>query len=197
MQKNIISACDDKERYSRSGHHINLVLKNTFKNNDKEIVKINENIEKLKTFVTLMKRKSLMRKFSQNSKAIPQEVETRFNSIYRMLKVFIEVYNDLKIFIVIDKDLQTKLLMIDEVIKVTKILQIFDKSTLILSENSSPTIQLVIQIKRKIISKLKIDEQDSYSIKALKQILKSNVEKYMKTHLIHNLALFSIQNVNI
>jgi hypothetical protein len=55
-----------------------------------------------------------------------------------MLKVFVEVYNDLKTFIAIDKDLQTKLLMIDEkVIKeVTKILEIFDKSTLILSENS-------------------------------------------------------------
>ncbi len=90
-------------------------------------MKINENIEKLKAFVTLMKRKSLMRKFSTNFKAIPQEVETRFNSIYRMLKVFVEVYNDLKTFIAIDKDLQTE---------VTKILEIFDKSTLILSENS-------------------------------------------------------------
>jgi hypothetical protein len=69
-------------------------------------------------------------------------------------------------------------------------LEIFDKSTLILSENSSPTIQLVIQIKRRIISKLKIDDKDSDSIIAFKQILKSNVEKYMKTHLIHNLALF-------
>jgi hypothetical protein len=39
--KNMISACDDKERYSCSRHNINLVLKNTLKNNDKEIVKIN------------------------------------------------------------------------------------------------------------------------------------------------------------
>ncbi len=105
-----------------------------------------------------------------------------------MLKVFVEVYNDLKTFIAIDKDLQTE---------VTKILEIFDKSTLILSENSWPTIQLVIQIKRRIVSKLKIDDKDSDSIKAFKQILKFNVEKHMKIHLIHNLALFSIQNVKI
>jgi hypothetical protein len=109
-----------------------------------------------------------------------------------MLKVFLEVYNDLKTFIAIDKDLPTKLLMIDEELikEVTKILEIFDKSTLILSENSCPTIQLVVQIKRRIISKLKIDDKDSDSIKAFKQISKFNVEKYMKTHLIHNLALF-------
>lgn len=52
--------CDHKEKYSCSGHNINLSLKNTFNNENEEIVKIKFNIENVKSLVTLMKRKGLI-----------------------------------------------------------------------------------------------------------------------------------------
>ncbi len=45
-----------------------------------------------------MKRKGTMRKFAENLKTIPKSIETRFNSIHLMLKIFVEVYDDLKEF---------------------------------------------------------------------------------------------------
>jgi hypothetical protein len=65
-----------------------------------------KNIEKVKDLVTLMKRKGIVRKFTENFKSIPQSIETRFNSIYLMLKVFVEVCDNLKEFLVIDKKLK-------------------------------------------------------------------------------------------
>ncbi len=46
-----------------------------------------------------MKRKGIKRKFAENFKSIPQSIETRFNSIYLMLKIFVEVYDNLKEFL--------------------------------------------------------------------------------------------------
>jgi hypothetical protein len=57
-----------------------------------------KNIEKVKDLVTLMKRKGTMRKFAENLQTIPKSIETRFNSIYLMLKIFVEVYDALKEF---------------------------------------------------------------------------------------------------
>ncbi len=45
-----------------------------------------------------MKRKGTMRKFAENLQTIPKSIETRFNSIYLMLKIFVEVYDALKEF---------------------------------------------------------------------------------------------------
>jgi hypothetical protein len=86
-----------------------------------------------------MKRKGIKRKFAENFKSIPQSIETRFNSIYLMLKVFVEVYDNLKEFLVIDKKLQSDLLLIDEDIikELVPLLEIFDKTALIASQNSS------------------------------------------------------------
>ena len=92
------------------------------------IIWINKNIQNLKTLVTNVKHKRLVRKFAQNFKAIPEEVETRFNSIYRMIKVFLQVYNDLKTS-TIDRDLQLKLVSIDEKMMrdIAIVLEMFDR----------------------------------------------------------------------
>jgi hypothetical protein len=49
-----------------------------------------------------------MRKFAEKHRAILQEIETRFNSTYHLLKVFAEQYENLKEFIKIDEELQIK-----------------------------------------------------------------------------------------
>jgi hypothetical protein len=77
--RNMISACDDKDRHSCSGHNINLALKHTFLENNNSIKKIKLNLDRVKNIITLMKRKGLMRDFELKFKSIPQEVETRFN----------------------------------------------------------------------------------------------------------------------
>jgi hypothetical protein len=138
-----------------------------------------------------MKRKGLMRDFELKFKSIPQEVETRFNSKYHMINAFIDVYENLKEFAKVDKDLVLEVLSIDEAVlkDIIPIFKIFDTSTLILSQNNSPTIHLVIQIKRRIISNLKSITSDSEIISDLKKILTTNVEKFMKIHFIHNFAL--------
>jgi hypothetical protein len=38
-----------------------------------------------------------MRKFAQKHRAIPQEIETRSNSTYHLLKVFAEQYENLRV----------------------------------------------------------------------------------------------------
>jgi hypothetical protein len=108
-----------------------------------------------------------------------------------MLKVFAEQYENLKEFIKIDKELQISVSSVNEEIvkEILPILEMFDTSTLILSQNSSPTIQLVFQIKRKILLKLESDQNDSKYIKKFKTILKANVQNYMKIHDIHKFAL--------
>jgi uncharacterized membrane-anchored protein YhcB (DUF1043 family) len=55
-------------------------------------------VDDIKEIVTTMKRKDLMRQFSEKYRAIPQEVETRFNSTYNLLKDFVEQYENLKKF---------------------------------------------------------------------------------------------------
>jgi hypothetical protein len=102
--RNMITALDDKERYSCSCHNINLALKHTL-NNENEIIKIKETIDCIKGVDGSIKRKGLMRKFAQKHRAIPQEIETRFNSTYQ---VFAEQYENLKEFIKIGKELQIK-----------------------------------------------------------------------------------------
>jgi hypothetical protein len=64
--RNMISALDDEERYSCSGHNINLALKHTLNNENEEIIKTKETIDCIKGIVTSMKRKGLMRKFAEN-----------------------------------------------------------------------------------------------------------------------------------
>ncbi len=94
-----------------------------------------KNIEKVKDLVTLMKRKGIVRKFAENFKSIPQSIETRFNSIYLMLKVFVEVCDNLKEFLVIDKKLKWDHPLIDEDIikELVPLLEILYKTTLIVS----------------------------------------------------------------
>jgi len=137
-----------------------------------------------------MKRKGLMRDFELKFKSIPQEVETRFNSKYHMINTFIDVYGNLKYFAKIDKHLLLEVLSIDEAIvkDIIPIFKTFDTLTLILSQNNSPTIHLVIQISRRIISNLKSSTSDSEIISGPKKIL-TNGEKFMKIHFIHNFAL--------
>ncbi len=55
-------------------------------------------MDDIKEIVTTMKRKDLMRQFSEKYRAIPQEVETWFNSTYNLLKDFVEQYENLKKF---------------------------------------------------------------------------------------------------
>lgn len=89
--------------------------------------------------------------------------------------------------------MQTKLLSIDEIIikDVLPVLEMFNKLTLILSQNNSPTIHLVKQIKRKLITRLEEKSTDSKTMREFKNILKTNVEFYLKIHFIYN---FLIQN---
>ncbi len=189
--RNMISACDDKDRYSCSGHNINLALKHTFLENNNSTKEIKLNLDRVKNIITLMKRKGLMRDFELKLKSIPQDVETRFNSKYHMINAFIDVYENLKDFAKVDKDLLLEVLSIDEAIlkDIIPIFKMFDTSTLILSQNNSLTIHLVIQIKRIIISNLKSSTSDSEIISDFKKIFTTNVEKFMKIHFIHNFAL--------
>jgi hypothetical protein len=187
----MINALKDRNWVSCCGHNLNLIIKNSLKSEKENIQTIMKNIEKVKDLVTLIKRKGIMRKFAQNFKSIPQSIETRFNSIYLMLKIFVEVYDNLKEFLVIDRKLQSDLLLIDEDIikELVPLLEIFDKTTLIVSQNSSPTIHLVIQLKRRLLSLLKSEEKDSQALNELKAMLTINVEKYLKIQFIHKLAL--------
>jgi hypothetical protein len=73
------------------------------------------------------------------------------------------------------------------------IITIFNTSIQYISENAVPTIHAVILIKR-ILAQLEIEETDNEIIKILKVTLKQNVEKYFKIHLIHKIAIFTIQN---
>jgi hypothetical protein len=87
--------------------------------------------------------------------------------------------------------LQISVISVDETVlkEILPLLEMLNTSTLILSQNSSPTIHLVLQIKRRILSKLETNENDSEAIKAFKTILKSNVENDFKIHFIHKFAL--------
>jgi hypothetical protein len=69
--RNMITACDDKERYSCTGHNMNLALKHTFSNESEEMKIIQKTVNSVKEIVTSMKRKGLMRKFSEKFRAIP------------------------------------------------------------------------------------------------------------------------------
>jgi 23S rRNA U2552 (ribose-2'-O)-methylase RlmE/FtsJ len=71
-------------------------------------------MDKVKIVVTLMKIKGLMRKFAEKHKSIPQEVETRFNSKFQMIKIFSDMFENLKTFSLIDKELQISLLSVNE-----------------------------------------------------------------------------------
>jgi hypothetical protein len=73
--------------------------------------------------------------------------------------------------------------------EVLPLLELFNTSTLILSQNSAHTIQLVIQIKKTILSNLEIDKNESKTVQTFENIMKSNVEKYLKIHFIHKFAL--------
>jgi hypothetical protein len=73
--------------------------------------------------------------------------------------------------------------------EVLPLLELFNTSTLILSQNSAHTIQLVIQIKKTILSNLEIDKNESKTVQTFENILKSNIEKYLKIHFIHKFVL--------
>jgi hypothetical protein len=107
-----------------------------------------------------------------------------------MINAFIDVYENQKDFAKVVKHLLLEVLSIDEAIlkDMIPIFKMFT-STLILSQNNSPTIHLVIQIKRRIISNLKSSTRDSEIISDFKKIFTTNVEKLMKIHFIHNFAL--------
>jgi hypothetical protein len=190
--RNMISACNERERYSCCGHNLNLVLKNTFSDSNEVIKNIKENMDKVKIVVTLMKRKGLMRKFAEKHKSIPQEVETRFNSKFQMIKVFSDMFENLKTFSLIDKELQISLLSVNEEIlkEILPLLEILNTSTQYISQNTVPTVHAVILIKRRILAQLEVEETDNEIIKILKETLKQNVEKYFKIHLIHKIAIF-------
>jgi hypothetical protein len=54
--RNMISACNERERYSCCGHNLNSVFKSTFSESNEVIKNIKENMDKVKIVVTLMKR---------------------------------------------------------------------------------------------------------------------------------------------
>jgi hypothetical protein len=112
--KNIINALKGRNWVSFCGHNLYLIIENSFKSEKENIRTIMKNIEKVKDLVTLMKRKGIVRKFAENFKSIPQSIETRFNSIYLILKTFVEVCDNLKEFLLIDKKLESDRLLIDE-----------------------------------------------------------------------------------
>ncbi len=148
-------------------------------------------MDDIKEIVTTMKTKGLMRQFSENYRAIPREIETRFNSTYNSLKVFVKQYKNLKEFTKRDKELPVNIISVKEEVieKVLPLLEVFNTSTLILPQNSAPTIQLVIQIKRRVLSNLEIDKNEGKTVQTFKNIMKSNVEKCLKIHFIHKFAL--------
>jgi hypothetical protein len=125
--KNIINALKDRNWVSFCGHNLYLIIENSFKSEKENIQTIKKNIEKVKDLVTLMKRKGIVRKFAENFKSIPQSIETRFNSIYLILKIFVEVCDNLKELLVIDKKLKSDRLLIDEDIikELVPLLEIF------------------------------------------------------------------------
>jgi hypothetical protein len=98
-----------------------------------------------------------------------------------MINAFIDVYENQKDFAKVVKHLLLEVLSIDEAIlkDMIPIFKMFT-STLILSQNNSPTIHLVIQIKRRIISNLKSSTRDSEIISDFKKIFTTNVGKLMK-----------------
>ncbi len=53
-----------------------------------------------------------MRQFSENYRAIPREIETRFNSTYNSSEVFVKQFKNLKEFTKRDKELPVNVISV-------------------------------------------------------------------------------------
>ena len=120
-------------------------------------------VEEAKKLVGTLKKNDILKKLEI---FIPQSCETRFNSIYLMLKKFQENYERILNCSRENKidNILAKLIAIDSnlLIKYVNILEYFYNATLDLSSNSWPTIHKVIPYKILLenICKVELEDED-------------------------------------
>jgi hypothetical protein len=177
---------------SCAGHNINLVLKHTLK--DSKLKLIPTLVKNVKEIITLLKRSCKMRDLSKLGLYLPQEVETRFNSKYKMLKEFMLKFENIRSYAFENNNLNLGSLILGINMKIIKplveILENFNTATELLSYNEKPTLNLVLPLRQKLLTTCEINESDILEIKEFKSVLKCNIEKYYKISDIHKIATF-------
>jgi hypothetical protein len=189
---NVVNACKGYIHVSCAGHNINLVLKHSLK--DSKLKLIPNLVKNVKEIITQLKRSCKMRELSKLGLSVPQEVETRFNSKYRMLHQFMLKFENIRSYAFDNNNSNLGSLILGINMKIIKplveILKNFNTATELLSYNEKPTLNLVLPLKQKLLTICEVNENDIMEIKHFKSVLKSNIEKYYKISDIHKVATF-------
>lgn len=143
-------------------------------------------INAIKALVSYFKRTGLNAELPMTLK---QDVPTRFNSEFIMLKSYLESAEDVK-RVLLRKNELTKIAAIDEVLinELVQFLEPFSTCTDDLSGDKYPTIQRVALNYHKLKQHIIITESDSFEIRALKHQSKICFDEYCKVKDIHYVA---------
>ncbi|KAL7638101.1 UNVERIFIED_CONTAM: hypothetical protein RMT77_011726 [Armadillidium vulgare] len=186
---NIVKAFQDYKRLNCLSHIINTILHHTF-NEDylkEKLPEIQRVIQLSSNFEKLLKE----REFSKNlQNKVLQEIETRWDSKFFILKSILDHYNRIQNLKVEGKFPQLGNIPKDNIEDLVYFLKGFKDSLDELENKNSPTIHLVLLIKLDLLKHLKVSEQDSEILKTLKKRAIEFLHAEYQILPIHKILLF-------
>ncbi|KAB7505385.1 Transposable element Hobo transposase [Armadillidium nasatum] len=187
---NIVKAFQDNNRLNCLSHIINTILHHTF-NEDylkEKLPEIQRVIQLLSNFEKLLKEYE----FSKNNleHKVLQEIETRWDSKFVILKSILDNYNRIQNLIVEGKFPQLGNIPKDNIEDLVYFVEVFKDALDELEKKHSPTIHLVLLVKLNLEEHLKVSEQDSVNLKTLKERANGFLQAEYQILPIHKISLF-------
>jgi hypothetical protein len=122
-----------------------------------------------------------MRDLSKLGLYLPQEVETRFNSKYKMLNEFMLKLENIRSHAFENNNLNLGSLILGINMKIIKplvqILENFNTATKLLFYNEKPTLNLVLPSRQKLLTICEINENDIMETKVFYCVILKNIIK--------------------
>ncbi|KAB7505383.1 Zinc finger protein [Armadillidium nasatum] len=186
---NIVKAFQDYNRLNCLSHIINTILHHTF-NEDylkEKLPEIQRVIQLSSNLIKLLKECE----FSMNLKhEILQEIESRWDSKFVILKSILDNYNRIQNLIVEGKFPNLENIPKDNIEDLVDFLGFFKDALDELENKNSPTIHLVLLVKLDLQEHLKVSEHDSVNLKTLKERANAFLKDEYQILPIHKISLF-------
>ncbi|KAL7638098.1 UNVERIFIED_CONTAM: hypothetical protein RMT77_011723 [Armadillidium vulgare] len=186
---NIVKAFQDYNRLNCLSHIINTILHLTF-NEDylkEKFPEIQRVIQLLSNFEKLLKECE----FSKNLEhSVLEEIETRWDSKFVILKSILHHYNRIQNLIVEGKFPHLENIPKDNIENLVCFLGGFKVALDALEKNNSPTMHLVVRVKLYLQEHLKVSEHDSVNLKTLKKRANNFLNDEYQILPIHKISLF-------
>ncbi|KAB7506846.1 Transposable element Hobo transposase [Armadillidium nasatum] len=186
---NIVKAFQDYNRLNCLSHIINTILHHTF-NEDY----LKEKLPEIQSVIQLSSNFEKLLKESEFSKSLEhrilQEIESRWDSKFVILKSILDNYNRIQNLIVEAKFPQLGNIPKDNIEDLVYFLGFFKDALDKLENKNSPTIHLVLLVKLDLQEHLIVSEHDSVNLKTLKERANAFLKDEYQILPIHEISLF-------